>query len=301
MALYLALKHMNLNEEDEVIVPSFTWSATASVVIQAGAKPVFADIRRDTWCLDPEDARRKITNRTKLVIPVHYGARFAEGFESFPVPVLFDSAHRVERNDFKGVTSCYSFYAVKNMTTARGGMIATDDEEAASWYRMACHGGLSKDTLSRYQGIDAAADPSSFYYEVEVPAWNFDMTDIEAAIGREQLKKVEMLNDNRTKIVATYNEALGLQNTGNHMYVLLVRNRDEFLVAMREAGIQCAIHYLPLHRMKGYRHIRAETLPVTEYVGDHCVTIPLYPDLTEEETEHIISSTEKFAQIITNE
>ena len=133
MALYLALKQMDLTEEDEIIVPSFTWSATASVVIQAGAKPVFADIREDNWCLDPEAARRKLTTRTRLVIPVHYCARFAEGFEGFPVPVLFDSAHRVERDDFRGVTSCYSFYAVKNMTTARGGMIATDDEEAARW------------------------------------------------------------------------------------------------------------------------------------------------------------------------
>ena len=298
MALYLALKHMNLTEEDEIIVPSFTWSATASVVIQAGAKPVFADIRRDDWCLDPEDARRKMTSRTKLAIPVHYCGRFAEGFEDFPVPVLFDSAHRVERDDFRGITSCYSFYAVKNMTTVRGGMIVTNDEEAARWYRMVCHGGLSKDTLSRYRGIDAATDPSSFYYEVEVPAWNFDMTDLEAAIGREQLKKVELLNEKRNKIIARYNEAFGLQNTGNHMYVLLVRNRDEFLVAMKEIGIQCAIHYLPLHRMKGYRHLKTDTLSATEYVGDHCVTIPLHPDLSEEETEYVISSTEKFAQII---
>ena len=298
MALYLALKHMGLTEEDEVIVPSFTWTATASAVIQAGAKPVFADIRRDDWCLDPEDARRRITSRTKLVIPVHYCGRFAGGFEDFPVPVLFDSAHRIERDDFKGVPSCYSFYGIKNMTTTRGGMVVTDDDEAASWYRMVCHGGLSRDTLSRYQGIDAAANPSSFYYEVEVPTWNFDMTDVQAAVGREQLTKVELLNEKRNKVTAKYNKVFGLQNTGNHMYPLLVRNRDEFLVAMKKAGIQCGIHYLPLHTMKGYRHLRTEILPVTEYIGDHCATIPLYPDLSEEDTDYIISNVVKFAQII---
>jgi dTDP-4-amino-4,6-dideoxygalactose transaminase len=212
--------------------------------------------------------------------------------------LLFDSAHRIERDDFKGVTTCHSFYAVKNMTTARGGMIVTDDVEAAKWYRMICHGGLSKDTFSRHQEIDAAADPSGYYYEVEVPAWNFDMTDVEAAIGREQLKKIEQLNEKRNRIVAIYNEAFGLQNTGNHMCVLLVRNRDEFLVSMREVGISCGIHYLPLHRMKAYRHFGTDTVPVTDYIGDHCVTIPLYPALSEEEIEYIVFYTRKFAQFI---
>jgi perosamine synthetase len=212
--------------------------------------------------------------------------------------VLFDSAHRIERDDFKGITSCYSFYAVKNMTTARGGMIVTDDQEAAKWYRMLCHGGIAKDTISRYEGTSVADDPSSFYYEVEAPSWNFDMTDIEAAIGRAQLKKIESLNEKRNRIVAKYNEAFSLQNGGNHMYVLLVKNRDQFLVDMRKVGVQCAIHYIPLHTMKGYQHLKTGTLPVTDYIGRHCVTIPLYPELSEEDTEYVIFHTRKFADII---
>jgi dTDP-4-amino-4,6-dideoxygalactose transaminase len=298
MGLYLALKRMNLTKENEVIVPSFTWSATASVVIEAGATPVFADVRGEDWCLDPEDVSRKVTKRTKLVIPVHYSGRFADGFDNFPVPVLYDSAHRIERNDFKGTTSCYSFYAVKNMTTARGGMIVTDDKEAAEWYRMVCHGGLTQDTLSRYQGINTVDNPSDFYYEVEVPGWNFDMTDLEAAIGREQLSRVASLNERRDKIVAKYNEAFGLGNAGNHMYVLLVGNRDRFLVNMRNVGVQCGIHYVPLHTMKGYQHLKTGTLPVTDYVGRHCVTIPLYPELSEEETDYVIYHTKRFAEFI---
>ena len=297
MALYLVVKQMKLQPEDEVIVPSLTWSATASIVIQAGATPVFADVKKDTWCLDPEDVKRKITPRTKLVIPVHYSARYAEGFENFPVPVLFDSAHRIEKNDYKGITSCFSFYAVKNMTTIRGGMIITDDDEKAAWYRMACHGGIAKDTLSRYQGTGGVS-ASSFYYEVEEPGWNFDMTDVEAAIGREQLKKVEGLNARRDEIVTKYNEAFGLQIKGNHMYPLLVENRDEFLVQMKEAGIQCSIHYLPLHLMKGYKKYNKETLPVTEFLGAHCASLPLYPDLKDEEIDYIIEQTKKIARII---
>lgn len=295
MALYLVVKHMKLKPTDEVIVPSLTWSATASIVIQAGATPVFADVKRDTWTLDPEDVKKKITKNTKLVIPVHYSARYAKGFENFPVPVLFDSAHRIEPNGFKGITSCFSFYAVKNMTTVRGGMIITSDDEAAAWYRMACHGGIAKDTLSRYNGTGGIS-ASAFYYEVEEPGWNFDMTDVEAAIGREQLKKVAGLNEKRNQIVAKYNKAFGLNITGNHMYPILVENRDEFLVKMKEAGIQCSIHYLPLHLMKGYKAYNKESLPNTEFIGSHCLSLPLYPDLTEEEINYIIENTKKYAQ-----
>jgi dTDP-4-amino-4,6-dideoxygalactose transaminase len=297
MALYLVVKHMKLQSTDEVIVPSLTWSATASIVIQAGATPVFADVKSDTWCLDPEDVRKKITPRTKLVIPVHYSARYAEGFENFPVPVLFDSAHRIEPNSFNGITSCFSFYAVKNMTTVRGGMIITDSDEAAEWYRMACHGGIAKDTLSRYNGTGGIS-ASAFYYEVEDPGWNFDMTDVEAAIGREQLKKVEGLNKRREEIAAKYNEAFGLNITGNHMYPILVENRDEFLVKMKEAGIQCSIHYLPLHLMKGYKQYNKVSLPNTEFIGAHCASLPLYPDLKQEEIDYIIEQTKKHAEFV---
>lgn len=297
MALYLAVKRMNLKPEDEVIVPSFTWSATASIVIQAGATPVFADIKFEDWCLDPEDVKRKITPRTKLVIPVHYSARVAKGFENFPVPVLFDSAHRIEKNCFDGTTAAMSFYAVKNMTTIRGGVLLTNDDEAAAWYRMACHGGIAKDTLSRYQG-NGGVSASSFYYEVEEPGWNFDMTDVQAAIGREQLKKIEGMNAKREEIVAKYNKAFGLNITGNHMYPIMVKNRDEFLVKMKEAGIQCSIHYLPLHLMKGYKKYVKESLPVTEFVGAHCVSIPLHPSLTDEEVTYVIETTKKYAHFI---
>lgn len=298
MALYLAVKHMNLKKTDEVIVPPITWSATASIVIQAGGTPVFADINKEDWCLDPEDVKRKITPNTKLVIPVHYAARYAKGFENFPVPVLFDSAHRIEKDEFNGVTSCLSFYAVKNMTTVRGGMILTNDEEATKWYRMACHGGMAKDTLSRYQGKESQISASNFYYEVEVPSWNFDMTDVEAAIGREQLKKLPTLTEKRNNLVKRYNEAFNLKNTGNHLYSILVNNRDGFLVKMKESGIQCSIHYLPLHLMKGYAEYRKDALPVAEFVGSHCVSIPMFPDMTEEEVNYVIEHVKKYADIV---
>jgi len=295
MALYLAVKQLKLKAGDEVIVPSLTWSATASIVIQAGLTPVFADVKKSDWCLDPKDVKSKITKKTKLVIPVHYSGKFAIGFENISIPVIYDSAHRIEKKDFTGVTSCYSFYAVKNMMTVRGGMILTNDEKAAKYYAMLCHGGLDKDTFSRYLGGKTQHDASSFYYEIVEPGWNFDMTDLEAAIGREQLKKIDVLNKKRMKVVEKYNKAFGLKNTGDHFYPILVENRDEFLVSMKEVGIQCGIHYLPLHLMKGYKEYRT-SLPVTEYIGKRCVTLPLHPELASEEVEFVIQKTKDTAQ-----
>lgn len=298
MALYIAVKQLGLKPEDEVIVPSLTWSATAAIVIHAGATPIFADVDPHTWCLDSEDVKRKMTKNTKLVIPVHYAGRFAEGYEQFDVPVIYDSAHRIKKDDFKGITSCYSFYAVKNMTTVRGGMILTNDEETWKWYNMLCHGGVAKDTLARYQGANSKPEAANFYYEVEVPAWNFDMTDVEAAIGRVQLTKLEELDRKRDDIVATYNKAFGLSNSGNHLYPLLVEDRDTFLVSMKEQGIQCGIHYLPLHQMKGYQPYNKESLPVTEFIGTHTVSIPLHAEMTTQEIEYVIDTAKKCGKLI---
>jgi len=298
MALYLVLKRMNLQPGDEVIVPSLPGNPTASMVIHAGGTPVFADVKRDDWCLDPEDVRRKITKNTKMVIPVHFAGRRAKGFENFEVPVMYDSAHRVAPKDFDGTVSCYSFYAVKNMTTIRGGMILTNNDEDAKWYMMAVHGGINKDTLSRYQGINSKPDAASFYYEVEWPGWNFDMTDVEASIGRVQLKKLEDGNRRRDEIVKKYNEAFGLKNTGNHLYPILVANRDEFLVAMKQAEISCGIHYLPLHQMSGYSQYKTGSLPVTEYIGEHCVSLPLFAGMTDEQLNYVVEHVLKSGQII---
>ena len=246
--------------------------------------------------MDPVDVKRKISKKTRAIIPVHFAGRYAQGFEKFNLSVIYDSAHRIEKNDFGGKVSCYSFYAVKNMTTVRGGMILTNNLEDWKWYQKACHGGLSKDTLSRYQGRKKVDDSSSFYYEVEFPSWNFDMTDVEAAIGRQQLKKLGGFNKRRSAIVEKYNIAFNLKNTGDHIYPILVENRDEFLVAARKAGIHLGIHYLPLHTMSGYRRYAGGSLKNTEFIGSRCVTLPLYPSLSDVEIGHIIDVARKFAK-----
>lgn len=287
--LFLSLRYRKIGPGDEVIVPSMTWNATAAVVFQSGATPVFADVIPGTWCLDPEDVKRKITDKTKLVIAVHYAAQFAKGFENFPVPVLYDSAHRVEEGGFPGISSVHSFYVTKNFCSVRGGMVLTNDPDEAAWIKMCVGSGNKTEVLKRYTS-------GAFHYEIEYPSWNFDMTDIEGAIARVQLKKLPGFMKRREEVLQKYNEAFGLHNTGNHLYPILVENRDEFLSKMREKGVQCGIHYLPLHLMKGYKHLTAGSLPVTEYFGAHMVSLPFFPGLSDQDVQTVIDavlSTEK--------
>lgn len=291
VGLFLSLKHLGIGPSDEVIVPSNTWNATAAVVVQLGATPVFADILPDTWCLDPDDVRKRITSKTKAVVPVHYAARFAYGFEKFPVPVIYDSAHRMEPLGFPGVTSVHSFYVTKNITTVRGGMILTNDLEEAEWYRMMRTSGIRKDVLKRYAGGD-------FHYEVEDPSWNFDMSDVEAAIGRAQLKKIGKFEQRRNEIVARYNEAFGLRNSGNHLYPITVDNRNEVIPYLKEQGIQAGVHYFALHLMKGYAKYRTEKLPVTEFFSNTSVSLPIYSSLELSDVDKVIEAVQASAKFI---
>ena len=291
-ALRLSLQRLGVGQGDEVIVPSLTWNATAAVVVQLGARPIWADVDPETGCMDPIDTLKLITKKTKAVIPVHYCGNFASGFENFPVPVIYDSAHRIEKNGFTGRTECYSFYVTKNITTVRGGMILTNDEEEAKWLRIARSSGIDKDVLKRYQNGD-------FYYEVDFPSVNLDMSDVEASIGRVQLSKIDLFNKRREEIVKKYNSAFGLSNQGNHLYTILVDNRDGFLAKMKEEGIQCGIHFLPLHLMRGYAKYKIRDLSWTEYIGQKTVSLPLFTQLTDQEIDKVILATKAHAKLVT--
>jgi dTDP-4-amino-4,6-dideoxygalactose transaminase/GT2 family glycosyltransferase len=293
VGLYLSLKRLGIGVGDEVIVPSMTWNASAAVVVALGATVVFADVVEGIWCLDAEDVRRKITKNTKAVIPVHFAGQFATGFENFEIPVIYDSAHRIAKNAFPGITSVHSFYVTKNITTVRGGMVLTNDEEEYKWLKQARTSGINHDVLKRYKD-------GNFEYEVEDPSWNFDMSDIEATIGRVQLGKIDEFTAKREAIVAKYNQAFGSNNKGNHLYHILVENRPEFIAKMKENGIQCGVHYFALHLMKGYQKYNQGSLPVTEFFSACNVSMPLYTDLTDSDIQHIIDQTLKLAKFNEN-
>jgi len=276
--LFLSLKALGIGKGDEVIVPSLTFVATANVVLHVGATPVFADIRDDDWTLDANAVEKARTKRTKAIIPVHYAARKA--FIAYDLPVIEDSAHLIDKKCDSGNITAYSFYVTKNMTTGEGGMITTKDKELAEWFKKARLHGLSKDAWKRYGW------KGKWHYDAEFPGYKYNTTDLNSALGRVQLRRLPGLNEKRNKLVSYYNTFLGLNNTGNHIYPILVENRDKFMQYMNEKEIQCSVHFLPVHLMSAYKGYKAK-LPVTEYVGKHVVTLPLHPLLTKKDIVYI--------------
>lgn len=286
--LFLALKFLDIKSDDEVIVPSFTFAASANVVVHCGGKPVFVDIVPENFTLDPKDVLRKISKKTKAIMPVHYAGNLAE--TDFPKQVIEDSAHRIVKNYGSKNIVCYSFYATKNLTTGEGGMITTDDVDVAEWLVKGRLHGLSKDAWKRYDS------KGGWFYTVEFSGYKFNTIDLLAALGRIQLKRLGEMEEKRKRIIASYNKVLKLDNKGTHLYPILVEQRDEFMSYMKEKGIYCSFHFTPLHLSPAFKNINTPSLPVTEFVGERIVTIPLSPVLKEEEVEYICDAILKFGK-----
>jgi|SRR3989344_5933888 len=281
-AMFLALKYLKPKPGQKILVPSLTFVSTAEVIVNAGCVPVFADVDLDSLCLDK-------ANWKGLSIPVHVAGNKAE-FKS----KMYDSAHRIGKNDVKGSDAiwCYSLYATKNITTVQGGMICTNSDKANAWLRLARDHGLSLGTKERYQGRYKQ-------YDVSFVGFRFKGDDLRAAIGLEQLKKLPAINKRRDELVKRYNKAFGLNRSGNHLYPILVKDRTKFMNDMMDMGIQSAVHFRPLHTMTAYKNFpRLGKLPNTEFLGEHIVSIPLFPKLTNQEQDYIIETILKSDQLI---
>ena len=279
--LFLSLKALGIKEGDEVIVPSFTFAATANTVIHCGATPVFVDINDKDYTMDQKSFDSAVTKKTKAVIPVHYAANKAHIKTN--LPIIEDSAHLIPKkgDNNKAFASCYSFYATKNMTTGEGGMITTSDSKVADWLRMARLHGLSRDAWKRY-GLN-----SKWIYTVEFPGWKFNTTDLNSTIGRVQLRRLDGFEKKRKHVVELYNKLLGLKNKGTHLYPILIEERDKFFSFMKENGVGCSFNFTPLHLQPAYIKYNTKKLPVTEYVGSHVATIPLDAVVTDSEVRYV--------------
>lgn len=287
-ALFLSLQALGVKNGDEVIVPSFTFPSTVNVIIHCGATPVFVDVNETDFTMDQKSMKEAITKKTKAIIPVHYAANRAN--IRVKLPIIEDSAHLIERNgnNNKSFSSCYSFYATKNMTTGEGGMVTVSDEKIADWLRMARLHGLSKDAWKRYQM------KSKWIYNIEFPGWKFNTTDINSALGRVQLRRLDGFIKRRLKVVGLYNKLLGLNNKGTHLYPILVNNRDRFFEKMKKNGIGCSFHFTPLHLQPAYKKYNKRKLPVTESIGSRVVTLPLDSVITDEEIIRVVSLVKPF-------
>jgi perosamine synthetase len=293
-ALHISLLAAGIGPGDEVIVPSFTFAATANSVALTGATPVFADIEPNFYCLDPKAVEAAITPRTAAIMPVHlYGHpaamdKFVEICSKYGLLLLEDAAqaHGASLNDRPvgtwGVAGSFSFYPTKNMTSGEGGMITTSDEEIARIVK-----------LLRNQGQERR-------YENEIVGLNNRMTDIHAAIGRVQLAKLAQWNESRranaryltTHIqgVITPQEAPGAIHV-YHQYTIRVEemDRDAFAAELEKRGIGSGVYYpIPNHRLPAFD--RTLDLPITEHVARQCLSLPVHPSLQTFELERIVEA-----------
>ncbi len=276
--LILALKCV-LEKNDKVIVPSLTFAATAEAIVNAGMRPYFVE-GSDFHKIDPEEYDGAVT--------VHL---FGEhrGFRLPQKPIIEDSAHRIEKDQCKGNSNMtvFSFYATKNMTTGEGGMVCTNNEYVAEKIRLMIFHGIRQNAWTRTKN-------KTFQYGAEVVGWKGNMSDIQAAIGLEQLKKLPKFTKRRNEIVQQYNQAFGQENKGNHLYPLKVKNQKYFLEKMKKEGIQCSVHYYPLHLMPAFKNYFYADLSATEEWSKTHVSIPLYPSLTNRQINYIIKCAKKY-------
>lgn len=319
--LHLALEALGVGVGDEVVVPTYTFTATAEVVRYLGAIPVFVDIEPDTLNISAKAFREAITERTKVVIPVHF-AGLACDMEAIisiardnNICVVEDAAHALPAT-FNGKligtldsdATVFSFYANKTMTTAEGGMIVSRNQELIERCKIMRLHGISRDAFDRY-----VSEKPAWSYEVVAPGYKYNMPDILAAIGICQLKKLTSFQQKREQMAKRYDEELRhLQLTlpqgpkaeemhAWHLYAVRINKgakicRDAFIDKMADLGVGCSVHFIPLHLHPYWRDeykLSPEMFPVAQDVFEREVTLPLYTKMSSSDQSRVISAVEK--------
>jgi perosamine synthetase len=292
-ALHLSVLALGLGEGDEVLVPAYTFPATANVVALAGAKPVLVDVDAVTMNIDPEDAARRVTPRTKAVLAVHLFGRPARLEELPDLPVLEDAAgalgavHRDRPCGGLGVVGCFSFHPRKIVTTGEGGAVTCNDEQLAERTRSLRHHGWS---------------PSDRYEDLPAGAFNYRLSDVLCALGIPQLRRLEELHAAREQVAAGYAERLAgldvvLPGTdpgdrhGWQAYVIQLDRRDETMEALRAQGIQCQIGTYALHRLGAYRD--QGPFPGADAAHQRALALPLHSRLAEDDLDRVAEALDK--------
>lgn len=316
-ALHLSMLAIGIKPGDEIIVPTMTFSATANAVIHAGGKPVFADCEKDTINIDPENIERKVTPKTKAIIPVHFAGRpcnmnaIMDIAKKYNLKVVEDCAHAIEAEYHGekigtfGDLGCFSFYVTKNIVTGEGGMAITNNEDYANKIKILALHGMSKDAWKRF------SDEGYKHYQVVFAGFKYNMMDLQAAIGIHQLPRVDRYWKRRQEIWNRYNEAfknfpvftpaLIKPNTRHayHLYTLLLDidnlkiTRDQFLNEMTKRNIGVGVHYIALHLHPYYQEAfgyQRSNFPNAEWISDRTVSIPLSAKLTDKDIEDVIET-----------
>jgi dTDP-4-amino-4,6-dideoxygalactose transaminase len=312
-AMHLALAAWGLGPGDEVITTAYTFSATATVIVHTGARPVLVDVREHDVNIDPALVEAAITPRTKAIVPVHFAGEpcdmdaLMDIAHQHNLKVLEDAAHAIGSAYHGrpigsiGDATAFSFYATKNITTGEGGALATGDEQLSERVRQLTLHGMTRDAWRRY---DAGG---SWRYDVAAFGFKDNLTDMAAALGRSQLRKLDTFIEARSRAVARYfvnlrdEEHLVLPRFDEanrqawHLFLVRVRDtapvgRDDVIRGLAERGIGTSVHFIPLHFHSAYRGLgewREGDFPVAERVFRGAISLPLFPTMTDAEVDDV--------------
>uniref|UniRef100_A0A7C4KGZ8 DegT/DnrJ/EryC1/StrS family aminotransferase n=1 Tax=Anaerolinea thermolimosa TaxID=229919 RepID=A0A7C4KGZ8_9CHLR len=307
-ALHIALDAFGIKDGDEVIVPSLTFCASIQVITAVRARPVFCEVSPDTLNVDIEDIKRKVTNKTKAIMPVHYCGQACDMDElikigkTYGIAIIEDAAHafgstyKGRKIGSFGDATCFSFDPIKNLTCGEGGAVVLSDDAIAESIRKKRILGIDKDTWHRYR------NERTWFYEVTMQGYRYHMSNINAAIGIAQFKKVGKFIQKKKEIVQKYNDAFrnidglkildwNLEETAPFTYIVRVLNgkREELIEFLKGKGVGTGIHYIPNH-LQPYFKPFSTSLPVTEKIGEEILTLPLFYDITDEQVANVIDS-----------
>ena len=325
--LHSSVMAMGIGKGDEVITTPMTFASTVNAIILAGAKPVLVDIDRHSLNIDVNKIEQAVTPHTKAIIPVHFAGMpcdmdvIEEIAKKHNLMIIEDAAHamgasykgsRTGSDKGRGHVAVFSFHPTKNITTAEGGIVCTEDEEIAEYLSVFRQNGMSKGAWNRY------SSSGNTHYDVPVPGLKYQMSDIQAAIGLSQLKQLDSFNRRRREICEAYEKELSdcpgisfQQSAGyehvhsRHIFPILVDtdtlkiDRDTFMQQMKERNIGTAIHYNAIHLFSGYAKALGKKrgdFPEAEYVSDRILSIPLFPAMADDDVAYCIDAIKEICQ-----
>lgn len=310
-ALHITLDAYGIGKGDEVIVPSMTFAASIQAITQTGAIPVFCEVNEDDLNVNIDDIRKRVTSRTKAILPVHYCGKpvdmdsLLEIGKKKNIRIVEDAAHAIgsfykgKKIGSFGDAACFSFDPIKNVTCGEGGAVVLSDDEIAEKIRRKRILGIDKDTWHRYR------NERSWFYEVVEQGYRYHMSNINAAIGIEQMKKLDGFIKRKREITVRFDKEFssvkGLkvltndhENAAQFCYIVRVPGkRDKLMEFLKTKNVGSGVHYIPNHIQPFFKKF-AVKLPVTEKLGEEIITLPLYYDMGDNDVELVIESVKEF-------
>ncbi len=318
-ALHLALSAFKFPKGKKVLVPAMTFVSTAHAILYNNLTPLFVDVDESTVGISIEDLEKKYDKDCVAVIPVHFGGHpvpmdeLIDWAESHDLKIIEDCAHcpggsyKGKKLGTWGDIGCFSFEEKKGMTTGDGGMICSDDSDLVATLRHTRWVGINKDTWERlqYNKNSDMIDAYHWYYEIKELGYKYNMNDLSAAIGLAQLKKLDQMRKRRAEIIERYLKGIAeckhvkpglpykLEDSSYWIFMVRVKERDKFIAHMMKRGVSTGVHYMPLTMHPLYEKYDTD-LHATKSIWKEFVTLPLFPDLTDEEVDYVVKCIKEF-------